>query len=318
LNQVALCAIVLLSAGAVRAAELGVEGDLELAHEAQDGESATEITFDEVGVSLEGEWWRAELGIKYRSEGGRGIAVEDAALRVGGVEQQPWFAEAGRITLPFGESDSPFGEDPLVTVIGEVWDEALVSGFAGEAAEFSFGAFRGELSGGGEPGFVTSATIRPAEEAALHVSWCSDLSESVELREVREDGLDEGGLDEDAPQDAVGGLASGVTLQLDAVAFGVQYLSALETFAPGWLSRVALTPSAWNLEAAASPAERWEIAGRLEFSRDFPENPSRQWGAAASYELSEQAAVTAEYLRGTFRDGIPARDLVGLKLALSL
>ncbi|MGQ0721750.1 MAG: LbtU family siderophore porin [Candidatus Eiseniibacteriota bacterium] len=310
--------LLLLLGVSSRAAELGVEGDIELAHEAQGGESAGEITFDEVGLTLEGEWWIAEAGIKYRSEGDRGLAVEDAALRLGGVERRPWFAEIGRTVLPFAESDSPFGEDPLVTVIGEIYDEAVIPGFANEAVEVSLGAFRGEPADGSDVGFVASAKVYFADGVRLDASWCSGIGESVELRELRQDFLDESGSgDSGSPVETVGGFGGALALEVEPWSAVVQYVSALSSFPAGQLTSDALSPAAWSTETTVRPAERWSISGRVEGSRDFPENPALQGGVAASFEASEHAAVSAEYLRGSFHGDVPDRDLVGLKLALS-
>jgi hypothetical protein len=299
-----------------RGIRFDIEGDIELAHEAQGDDEATEVTFDEVGLALAGPWWAAELGIKYRSEGDRGLAVEDAALRVGGVERWPWFAEVGRTVLPFAETDSPFGEDPLVTVIGETYDEAIVAGFAGEIMEVALGAFRGELGSEGEIGLVGSAKLTPVPGLRVGVSWCNDLGEAVELRELRQDFFDERGSGETLVSDEVNAIAGAVEAERGAMRAELHYLSALERFDPGQLAAEALTPAAWNFEAGAQPAEGWEVAARVELSRDFPDNPKTQYGAAASYQLHEHASITAEYLRGEFRGDAPDRDLLGMKLAL--
>jgi hypothetical protein len=294
-----------------------IETDIEFAIEDQGDETTSEITFDEVGVAVEGEWWQAEAGIKYDSEGNRGLIIEEGAVQLGGTEQWPWFVQAGRTIVPFGEYDSRFVEDPLVTAVGETDGDAVIFGFDNESIQVPIGVFTGEVADDGDIDFVASVKIGALDRMTFGISWSSDVHESEELQEIHQDLLEETGSEEGSAEgeDSVDGFGFFVSLEMDKLAVQLEYVSALESFAPGFLDEEELDPSAWNLEVAVSPGERWELASRLEASYDLPDNPDWQYGLAASYRLAEYATVSGDYLRGDFDDE-PDRNLASIQLTL--
>lgn len=305
-----------LAAAPCLAAELTIEADLEFAHERQGDTTASEATFDEVGFVVTGAQWELETGIKYKSSGGRGLAVEEVALRLGASETIPWLVQLGRTMVPFGEYDAQFIEDPLIVNVGETDADAVSLGFEGERVGLSATLYRGDFYGNGDLDFVLAAAAQASPALRFGASWSSDVGESVELRELRRDVLEANPLAAE-PADGVQGLAASVTVETGRWMLHLESVTALESFPAGALAGGSLRPGAWNLEYALRPAPRWELAWRLEASHELPDSPGRQYGMAVSWTHSEYVTVTAEYLRGSFEGAGPDLDLLGLKFALA-
>jgi len=310
--------------------EFGVEADLEYVYEKEGSVSTNELTFDEVGVLLEGDWWQAEVGIKYETEGSAGLIVEEAALRLGGTETFPWFVQGGRMVLPFGEYDSMFIEDPLVAVVGETDEDSVIAGYASEALEVALGGFRTELPGSDDIELAALVGVTLWDKLRTCVSWSSSLGESVEMRDLHREflleeasELEEEGEDEDtedgpvrSPASEVQGLGFLVALDLDYLYVQAETVSAVESFPAGHLEDRRLKPLAWNVELVVRPADGWELGVRYEAAHDLPGNPRRQYGAAAAFEICDYATLTVDYLHGEQEKGEPDLHLVGAKLAL--
>jgi hypothetical protein len=298
--------------GFLRRWGLGFDADLEFAHERQGDETANELTLDEVGIRAAREWWEAETSIKYQSEG-RGLVVEEGSLKLGATETLPWFSIAGRTGLPFGESETRFGEDPIAVALGEQFEDTLILGFDNDEWEIAAGAFRTELSLH-DVGVSMSARFAGGSPWAVGVSWTSELGEAAEVRELRRERADELILS-GPPRDSVAGLGAAASFDVERGAAMLEVVAALEDFEAGVLEPAAGRPVAWNAETSFRLAPRWEITARFEASDDLPESPARQAGIAAAYVLSEIIRISAEYLRGDFRGEVPDLDLIGAKVA---
>lgn len=295
---------------------LTIGAELELAHERQAGSAADEFTFDELDLGWSGGWMEAEVGIKYDTDSGRGLRLEDASLRLNGGDRRPAFIELGRLVLPFGQFESRFIEDPLVAVTGEIDDEALVLGVVGDRGEFALGALKGEHGGAGDLDCVASLVIEPQESLGVGISWTRDLGESVELRELRaEREEDAAGTPSDAMTTPVAGLGFFAAFAGEPWSLLVECVAALASFAPGVLDEAKSKPSAWNLEAARRLNERWEAAVRFEAATGLPGAPKWQCGLAGTYAAAEFMSVTAEALHGHFSVE-SARELLSLRINL--
>jgi hypothetical protein len=317
-----------------------LEADLEYVYESQGGTSADEVSFDEVGLLFDGGWGEAALGISYESGQGGGTTVEEAWIRLGGVASAPWFLQAGRSELPFGEHDSEFNEDPLVTVLGEIEEDAIVAGYASGRIEAAIGAFRTDLARNDSVGLVVSVVVSPRDGLELGASWTSHLGESLELqdlyrerqREIRAEETEEDALEEDAeaadslespadppespspPPEDLPGCSVFVAADAGPLRFYAEYLAALESFDAGVLDDRRRKPSAWVVESGWRPIERCEVALRYEEADALPDNPDRQYGVALILELTDWATLTVEALHGDFPDDEPDRTLYGARV----
>ncbi len=290
----------------------GLEADLEFAHETVGREGSTEITFDEVGLSAEASWWQAEAGLKYESDGGK-LLVEDASLFVGGTADWPLVIGVGRMVLPFGEYPSDFVEDPVTALLGEQDATAVIVGLETGTLFLSSGLLEAERRS--DPALVTSARLEFAEDLFAGLSWASDLRESVELRELREDLLDEWEGDVPEADDSLVSALSGFVLREgEAWSASAEFVAALEKLpAAELLDDRARRSHAWTIEVSTSLLEGWRAAVRYERTKDFPTVPEWQSGGALIHEIAERWTLAADYLHGRLEDGT-ARDVVSAQL----
>ncbi len=196
--------------------------------------------------------------------------------------------------LPFGKFNSFLVTDPLTLDLGETNQSAGVATLAGGFWTFQAGAFSGETDTRGDndtiDGWVAALEIQPLEQLGFGVSFISDLAES-------DIGLVE---DEDLYEESVPGAAAFLSWQFAQFGLEAEYVTALDNFDPALVGLTDLTgrrPSAWNLELAWMPNDRWQVAGRYEQADDFQDDVTR-FGAAVSYGLFEHAVLALEYLHG--------------------
>lgn len=198
----------------------------------------------------------------------------------------------GKMYLPFGKFNSFMITDPLTLDLGETNQSAGLLTFEGEKWILQAGAFSGETDTAGDndtiDGWVAALEIQPTEQLGFGVSLISDLAESdIELVG-----------DEALYAESVMGASAWFSWQIGQFGLEAEYVTALDRFESDLIGLSDLTgdrPSAWNLELAWMPSDRWQIAGRYEQAEDF-QNDVTRYGASASYGLFEHAVLAVEYL----------------------
>jgi hypothetical protein len=128
------------------------------------------------------------------------------------------------------------------------------------------------------------------ETLSVGLSLISDLAESdIELVEI-----------EDFYSSSAMGGSAWLSWQIGQFGFEAEYLTALDKFDRELVGLTDLTgrrPSAWNLELAWMPNDRWQVAGRFEQADDFQDDVTR-YGGTLSYGLFDHAVLAVEYLHG--------------------
>jgi hypothetical protein len=204
----------------------------------------------------------------------------------------------GKMYLPFGKFNSYMITDPLTLDLGETNQSAGMLTLEGELWTLQAGAFSGETDTSGDhdtiDSWVAALEARPFETLSFGISLISDLAES-DLELVADD--EEG---EDLYSSSVMGASAWLSWQFGQFGFEAEYLTALDKFDRELLGPTDLTgrrPSAWNLELAWMPNDRWQVAGRFEQADDFQDDVTR-YGGTVSYGLFEHAVLALEYLHG--------------------
>jgi hypothetical protein len=204
----------------------------------------------------------------------------------------------GKMYLPFGKFNSYMITDPLTLDLGETNQSAGMLTLEGELWTLQAGAFSGETDTRGDhdtiDSWVAALEARPFETLSFGISLISDLAES-DLELVADD--EEG---EDLYSSSVMGASAWLSWQFGQFGFEAEYLTALDKFDRELLGPTDLTgrrPSAWNLELAWMPNDRWQVAGRFEQADDFQDDVTR-YGGTVSYGLFEHAVLALEYLHG--------------------
>jgi hypothetical protein len=204
----------------------------------------------------------------------------------------------GKMYLPFGKFNSYMITDPLTLDLGETNQSAGMLTLEGELWTLQAGAFSGETDTSGDhdtiDSWVAALEARPFETLSFGISLISDLAESdLELVAADEEG-------EDLYSSSVMGASAWLSWQFGQFGFEAEYLTALDKFDRELLGLTDLTgrrPSAWNLELAWMPNDRWQVAGRFEQADDFQDDVTR-YGGTVSYGLFEHAVLALEYLHG--------------------
>lgn len=248
------------------------------------------------------------------------IIVDEAFIRLDGEDVLPFYLQAGKMYVPFGNFDSMFISDPLTLELGETRESAALVGYANDQFDLSVGVFNGDIDETGKDdhidSFVASAVYTLPEGAVAGlaltggVSWISNIADS----DVLGDEIVGSELD-----DKVSGLAAFVTATLnERWTLIAEYLGALDEFEAGELSfdgGEEFEPKTWNVELGYAVTDALEVALRYEGGDDLGELlPDSQYGIAASYGLFESTTLAVEYLHGEFEND-DEQDVLTAQLA---
>lgn len=301
---------------------LSLEADVEFTTVSTQGARESELTFDEVLVSLEKGIWQLEAGFKYEAGPDGGLIVEEGALRMAGNSERAWSAVIGRTVLPFAEFDSSFPSDPAITTAGETDDETIIVGYSTASMELIVGVFSDDQDGD-EFELAGSFTAQVIEDVSVTVFGTSDIAEAVELREIRDEvstsGMDgvtsnHGLLDSSMRHPGMGGV---VDVFGERWRLGLGLVASTQEIPRGWLAPERMQPLAWTTEFTYQLWPEVSSAFRVEGSRDLPGSPETQFGFALSSELSANLSVAAELLRGELGRGLGSRSTFGVAVGLS-
>ena len=251
---------------------------------------------------------KSEFG--YDHEDTRDVVFEEIVGTWGWENEATWMVEVGRMELPMGEYNSNFVEDPTTVLIGETFDEAVLVGYETELLEIALAGYKGDFN---DENFVFALNIIGIDNLEMGFFVSDNLGESLELRELRREALEEaeeGGL----KIDKVAGYGAFFAWGMAPFIVDFEWIAAMDRFAEGTLDDSASKPQAWNFEIAARPASKWQVGVRFEHSKDVSDAPKRQYGFAFSYGISENLMLTGNYLRGEFEDDHLKRDLFQVEL----
>lgn len=240
------------------------------------------------------------------------MAVDEAVITLG---HSPTFfpgkfsLAGGKMYLPFGKFNSHFITDPLTLDLGEANDSAVNLGWGvADRITVKTTIFAGGTDTVGDndaiDSFAASVETTPIHGLTLGASYISDLAES---------GI---GLVTDASlyTASVPGVAVFLTAAYGPFTLEGEYVTALKSFNAALVTAGAdLTgnkPSAWNVELALAPNDRWEIAAKMEGAKDFQDDLFR-YGGVISYGLFQNTVVALEYLVADEGNGNENRTHIG-------
>lgn len=249
------------------------------------------------------------------------VDMDEGYITLGGEDVVPLYLKAGKMYVPFGYYETHFISDPLTLEIGETRESAVSAGFTNDLFELSVAVFNGDVDKIGDDNHVDTFVgslaytlpekIIPDLGLVAGAAYISNIADS--------DGLE--GETSGQIEDYVGGLGAFVSLAFrERIFLECEYLGALEHFEAGELSfdgGLAAKPQAWNIEFALVPIADVTVAVKYEGSKDLAAfQPEKQYGAAITYNLFANTALSLEYLRGEFDNG-DRRDLLTTQLAIA-
>jgi hypothetical protein len=216
-------------------------------------------------------------------------------------ETGPWEVEVGQQSLPFGVFFSRFVSPPILE-LGEVRAPSVIASYGHqELFDAKLGLYWGrkrEDGGGtGTLDWTLAMDFYPAPTLALGWSYVSDIADS------------DAKLLEDVEEPDVGkvpGISAYVSRLGKQLDFSLEIVAASRSL--DGLESDRDHPLAWNFELAHIFHRRYEVAFRLEGSREVEDAPERRIGVAGTVRLGKRASLTAEFLRGWFASGLSTSE----------
>ncbi len=244
-----------------------------------------------IATPLEGV--NAELVLEYDTDTDR-VKTEEFII---GAESDPWELVVGKQYLPFGEYFSRFVTGPIIE-LGETRDTAatLTHDFS-DRLDLSMSVYQGvagELDRNNRGlDWTLAMEAWPQQNLALGLSYQTDLADADsrlladnDNRFIRK----------------VPGLSGYILWIDDNFELTFEALGTTRSFIEFETDRDQ--PWAWNLELGLFPHHRFDLALRVEGSRELEDEPHLQYGAAVTFLLHRYVTLTFEYLHGHFRDDL--------------
>lgn len=278
----------------------------------QGKEHARDSYFDAITGALR---WVPMYGLvgtfegSYDLQSSEGFSIEEFTLTLGGVPTEPWYVSVGRTTLPFGEFNSHFREDPSTQTLGEMQGDQIAGGYESDRFEFTLAGKRAQPGSRANVWFA-NITFSPVNDMDVGVFWTSDLTQSTEIRQLLKEAH---AADPTVIQSAaVHGGGAFMSLQKDTYSIDVEYIAALSSFQPAAEDVAVGKPWAVNFEATYRPTNPWELGLRYEHSSGLPDSPDTQVGVETSYGFNQHFAMSLEFLHGSFGADAPDRNLISI------
>lgn len=308
INGTGLVALFLSPSVFAETPELDISGLVEVeasSSEEYDKTSSTDATLAKVELAVDtafNERVSAHVSFLYE-EDNTDFGLDEGTISLALGEGMAF--TAGRMYVPFGRYDSFMISDPQTLVMGETVETALmvsaeragVYGFAyvfngdsDEAGEVSAGDNTG-ISGGVNLGYAQG------ERFDVGVSYISNIGDTDTLQELQSTpaGINLGVIDR-----PVAGASAYFTLSFGKLKLLGEHVAALDSFSNGDLDGSVQNkerPSASNLEIGVEVGGGMTLAAAYQKSAEahFIGLPKKGVSVAARYEVSEGAALSAEY-----------------------
>ena len=242
------------------------------------------------------DWLEGELIVEYDSQPNE-IFLEELTVA---ADYESWELLLGKQYLPFGKYFSNFVTGPILE-IGETRETAatLTYDFF-DRFEFSVSVYEGvarQIDSDEKIDWAISMGAVFHERLGMGFSYLTDLGDAG------------GRLLEDQDNRfirKVPGLSGYIVWVGDNFDTTFEFVGAQRSFEEFEIDRDQ--PLAWNLESAISFHSKYDIAVRIEGSRELEGFPEIQFGLATTVSLHPQATLTLELLHGRFKSDFATDD----------
>ncbi len=257
-------------------------------------ESNATLQFGAVAEPL--EYLKAELLLEYETDVDKLRADEYFVT----AQWRAFELEVGKLYLPLGEYFSRFVTGPLIE-FGETRDTAATLAYEiSDRLDVSASVYQGvarDTDGGGDIDGTLALESWPREDWSFGLSLQTDLADSDERLLADENNR----FERKVP--ALSGYLLWVGSNSEVT---FEALGALRSFREFESDRDQ--PVAWNVEVALFPHPKFDLAFRIEGSRELEDAPRTQFGAAVTFLLHRNATLTLELLRANFDGDLAADD----------
>ena len=264
---------------------------------------------------------RGHTVLLWEPESSESLDLDEATLRVGGVENNPWYVEGGKRYIPFGAFNTHFVSRPLSLQLAATHETTLLGGYTTRALTLQAGIFNGALDRDmtdfedGLDDIFASLTWTPSPAFEAGMSWTSDFGES--------DMIQQSLFFEAIGYKRASGIGATLSASLGPVHIDAEVVAAADDISV--LGNVipvntpltndtiyvrSFQPVAWNTELAVRIAQQWLLAVKAEGSDEFDVLPEFRWGPGLVYAINASATVKIEYLAAEFAGSPDAQTAV--------
>lgn len=286
--------------------------EIEAAYQETDTKNTSDITLATVELGVDAKPIKHVSGhivFLFEEDDTDPVEIDQGYIRLDGEEKCPFYAEAGRLYLPFGNYDSHFISDPLTLELGETRESALVLGYGSDRFEFSLGIFNGEVNETDETddmvdGFSAGAAYSMPPLAGVSLSagvyYLSNVGDS--------DGLSGQLETADTITSYVPAAAAYVSANMNEILFcHLEYVAATDSFAAGDLQFNQdrdVEPWALDVEIAYAVTDQIVVGLRYGVTDDAGDFlPESLYGAVAGYAPMDHVDIALEIQTGEYADG---------------
>ena len=245
------------------------------------------------------EFANVEVILEYDTDKDK-VEADEAFLS---LEKDPWELSLGKQYTPFGVYLSNFVSGPLVE-FGETQADEVATLAYGPSDELDIllTAYRGRARKQGKNSREWNWSL--ASEFWLNDDWSFGLSYQSNLADADSRLLQDSN---DRYRNRVAGVSGYVLWAGEQFEATLEVLAATGSFAE--LENDRNKPWAWNAELVHFyPGSNFEIAFRIEGSRELEDEPRVQFGPAITWRTGKYASLTLEYLHGEFEDELATTE----------
>jgi hypothetical protein len=239
------------------------------------------------------EFSTAEVILEYDTDKDK-VEADEAFLS---LEKHPWELALGKQYTPFGVYFSNFVSGPLLEFGETQAKEAAILAYGpNDELDILLTAYRGRARKQGKNSGEWNWSL--ASEFWLNDDWSFGLSYQSNLADSDSRLLED---NNDRYSKRVAGVSGYVLWAGEQFEATLEALAATGSFEE--LDPDRNKPRAWNVELVHFyPGSKFEIAFRIEGSRELEDAPRVQFGPAITWRTGKYASLTLEYLHGEFED----------------
>ena len=241
----------------------------------------------------------AEIMLEYDTDKDK-IEADEAYIS---IDAEPWELALGKQYTPFGVYFSNFVSGPLVEFGETQADEVATLTFGpGDDLALLATVYRGRARKRGKNSGHWNWALALAHW--VNRNWSLGLSYQSDLADADSRPLQD---ENDRYSKRVSGVSGYLLWVGESYEATLEFLAATGSFEE--LDRDRNQPWAWNMELVHFvPGTNFELAFRVEGSRELEDEPGLQFGPAVTWRIGKHASLTLEYLHGEFKDGLATND----------
>ncbi|OQY25458.1 MAG: hypothetical protein B6I37_01065 [Desulfobacteraceae bacterium 4572_35.2] len=271
-----------------------------------DGNSSSDLELATVELAIDAQahpWVQGHVLFLYEEGDDDDVVIDEAFITIGNSEKTPFYLNAGRMYVPFGNFATFMISDPLTLEMAETQESAVQIGYKSENWHSAIYAFNGDTSEGDKLSDEDdSSTI---EQYGAHVgysftkeSWNVTVDTSYTSSLFDSDLLADEEFGEAATDDYIPGFGVQGVLSISNFTLIGEYIAALEDLEISENKKI--NPYTFNLEGAVvvelmGHETAFALAWQGSEDLGLTDLPEQRFMASVGISLFVDTALTLEY-----------------------